>query len=109
VRTVHDKVGVKTFYLRRVPHALSINRKSERASSSKLLLTVLMEQTADGSQRIITGNESWFFFCYPRDLTWVVSRNALPRRTKQKVGWRGALFQSFGRPTHSTVFMMYSK
>jgi hypothetical protein len=30
----------------------------------------LMEWKASGFQRIITGDESWFFFCYTRGFVW---------------------------------------
>jgi hypothetical protein len=56
------------FYPCSAPHVLSINQKNERASSSKLLRTALMEQTAGGFQLIITGDEWWLFFYYLRDL-----------------------------------------
>jgi hypothetical protein len=42
----HKKHGLKTFHLRRMPYALSINQKSERVSGSKRLLATLTEQQA---------------------------------------------------------------
>jgi hypothetical protein len=33
---LHDKLGLKTFHLHGVPHAILINQKSETASYSKL-------------------------------------------------------------------------
>jgi hypothetical protein len=64
-----------------VPHALSIDQKSERTPYSKLLL---MKQKASGFQRIITGDELWFFLYYPRDSAWPASRDELPQLIKQK-------------------------
>jgi hypothetical protein len=64
---LHDRLGLKTFHLRWVPHALSISQQSERVSYSKFLLTELVEQKASRLQEIITGDEPWFFFYYSRD------------------------------------------
>jgi hypothetical protein len=50
----------------------------------KFLLAALMEPKASGFQRILTGDESRFFFYYPRDLVWAASRGELPQRIKRK-------------------------
>jgi hypothetical protein len=44
-----------------------------------------MEQKAIGFQRIITGDELWFFLYYPRDSVWAGTRDELPQRIKQKI------------------------
>jgi hypothetical protein len=85
LQTLHDNLDLKRFHLRWVSHTLTINRKSERLSDSKLFLTALMEQKASGFQRIITGDESWFFLYCPRDSVWAASRDELPQRIKQKI------------------------
>jgi hypothetical protein len=41
-----------------------------------------MEQKASDFQRIIIGNESWFFFYYFRDLIWAASSDQLPQLIK---------------------------
>jgi hypothetical protein len=43
-----------------------------------------MEQKASGFQRIITGDESRFFFYYPRDSNWVASPDHPPHHIRQK-------------------------
>jgi hypothetical protein len=43
LRILYDKLGLKVFHIRRVPSALTIRQKRERASHSKLLLMALME------------------------------------------------------------------
>jgi hypothetical protein len=83
-RTLHDKSDLKTFHLRSVPRALSTNQKSETASYSQLLLTALMGQKASGFQRIVTRDEPWFFFYYPRDLIWAVFCDEVSQHIKQK-------------------------
>jgi hypothetical protein len=90
-------------------HTLSINQKSQRVSYSKLLLTSLTAQKASGSQRIIPGDELWFFVDYPRDLMWAASRDELPQRVKQKLTGKSAWFRAFGRVTESTIFLMCPK
>jgi hypothetical protein len=47
-RTIPEKLSLKKIHLRWMSHALSINRKSERVSYSKLLLTALTEEKASG-------------------------------------------------------------
>jgi hypothetical protein len=76
--SLHDKLSLKTFHLRWVPHALSITQKSERMFHSKVLLMALMEQKASGFQRIVTGDELGSFVDYPRDSVWAASRDELP-------------------------------
>jgi hypothetical protein len=51
------QVWLKNHILARA-HSLSINRTSERVSYSKLLLTALIEQKANGLDRIIS--PGWF-------------------------------------------------
>jgi hypothetical protein len=79
-----DKLGLKGFHLRLVPHALSIRKKSKGMSYWKLIRTALMEQTASRFQRTITGSEAEFFFDYPLDLIWTALHDELSQRTEQK-------------------------
>jgi histone-lysine N-methyltransferase SETMAR len=58
---LHDELQWQKFHLRWVPHALSSNQKSERVTYSSLLLEVLEEAQRTGVERVITGDESWFF------------------------------------------------
>jgi hypothetical protein len=43
-----------------------------------------MEQTANGFQQFITGDESWFFLYYPRDSVWAAPHDEFPQCVKQK-------------------------
>jgi hypothetical protein len=51
-----------------------------------------MEQKASGFQRIITGDESWFFFYYPRDSVQAELCNEFPECIKQKSDMESASF-----------------
>jgi hypothetical protein len=51
----------------------------------KLLLTALMEEKARWFQWIISGDESQFFFYYPRDSIRAASHDELPQSIKQKI------------------------
>jgi hypothetical protein len=66
-------------------NAFSTNQNSERVSYSKLILKAVMEQKASGFQRIITGDELWFFFYYLCDSVLATSRDERPQRIKQKI------------------------
>jgi hypothetical protein len=67
-----------------VLHALSINQKGERVSYLKFLVIAGIEQDANGCHRIITRDELWSFFDYPRDSAWAALRDELSQRIKQK-------------------------
>jgi hypothetical protein len=96
-------------HLHWVPHALSNNQKGERVSYSKLLLTALMEQKANGRQQIITGDESWFLLYYPHDSVLAASRDGFPQRIKQKNDAKKCFASSFGSLRESIFFLMCSK
>jgi hypothetical protein len=82
---LHDALGLQQFHLRRIPHALSSNQKSERLTYSSLLLEVLEEAQRTGFERIITGDESWFFLSYPHNSAWATLRDGLSERMSQKI------------------------
>jgi hypothetical protein len=48
LRIIPNKLGLKNFHIRWVPHALSISQKNERVSYSKLLVTALPEHKTTG-------------------------------------------------------------
>jgi histone-lysine N-methyltransferase SETMAR len=85
LRILHDKLGLKKFHLRWVPHSISSNQKSERVSYSNLLLAALEESRQTGFERLITGDESWFYISYPHESVWAASREDVPERLRQKI------------------------
>jgi hypothetical protein len=85
VQIPHNKLDLKKCHHCCVPHTLSIDRKNERVSYSKLFLTVLMEEKVSGFLRSITGEESWFFFYHPWDSVWAASHEESPQRLKQSI------------------------
>jgi hypothetical protein len=54
-----------------------------------------MEQKASDFQRIITGDELWFFFYDPRDSIWAMSRDELWQGIKQKIDMEKCLVSIF--------------
>jgi hypothetical protein len=85
LRIRHDQLGLKKFYLSWVPHSLSPPHKAERVSTSSLLLPALKEAESTGFDRVITGDESWFYLLYPHESAWVASRHQLPENVSQKI------------------------
>jgi transposase len=83
LRILHDSLGLKKLHLRWVPHTLSANQKSERVTYSRLLAKALEKEQPNKFQRVITGDESWFFLYYPHDSACAASRDLLPERTSQ--------------------------
>jgi hypothetical protein len=51
-------------------------------------LRILKENKKTGFANIITGDESWFYFEHPHQSVWVLSRDEVPERIKQK-NWHG--------------------
>jgi hypothetical protein len=66
-------------------HILSVDQKNERVLYAKLLLTALIEHNPIDFERIITGDESWFFLYYPRDPARELSRDDHPHRIKSTI------------------------
>jgi hypothetical protein len=52
--------------------------------SEELLQAVRHAQDTD-FEHLLTGNESWFYYKHPHDLTWAPSRATLPTRKVQKI------------------------
>jgi hypothetical protein len=77
LRILQDELGLQKFHLRSLPHAASSDPKSERLIYSSLLLEVLEEAQRLGFERVITGDESWFFLSDPHDSVEATSRNEL--------------------------------
>jgi hypothetical protein len=80
----HDKLELQQFHLRWVPHARSSNQKSERVTDSSPLLEVLEEPQRTDFERMITGDESWFFLSDSHHSAWATLRDELPETVTQK-------------------------
>jgi hypothetical protein len=85
LRILHDQLGLKKFHLRWVPHIPSPTQKAERVSISSLLLAALEEAQSTGFDRLITGDESWFYLSYLHESAWAASRDQLPENVSQKI------------------------
>jgi hypothetical protein len=95
LRILRDELMLQKFHLRWVSHVLSSNQKSERVTYSSLLLEVLEEAQRTGFERIITGDESWFFLSYPHNSAWTTSRDELPEKVSQKIDIEKCLISIF--------------
>jgi hypothetical protein len=58
--------------------------KERKRAIFKAPFDSLIEQKASGFQRMVTGDESWFFFDYSCDSVEAASRDNLPERIKRK-------------------------
>jgi hypothetical protein len=74
---------LKQFHLHWMPPGLSFNQKSNRMSSSKLILTESVEYKPAYFEQVVTGDKLWFFRNDPRDFLWVASIDELPHRIKK--------------------------
>jgi histone-lysine N-methyltransferase SETMAR len=88
--TVHrhltSSLGFVVKHLHWVPHELTANQKSLRASLSKQLLREVQSIQHQGWQFIITLDESWFYFATSHELIWLRAGEAPPERPKHMIG-----------------------
>jgi transposase len=95
LRILHNDLGLTKLHLRWVPHTLNADQKNERMSLSSQLLAILQQEQQIEFERVLTGDESWFFLYYPPDSAWAVSRDALPERVKQTIDTEKCLISVF--------------
>jgi hypothetical protein len=59
---LHLSIGFKSFHLRWVPHLLTEDLCQKRKDDARAMLPLLHAVQRDGWHRLMTGDESWFFF-----------------------------------------------
>jgi hypothetical protein len=72
LRILHDALELKKFHLRWIPNSLTPNQNGERVTLSAQLLRELEQSQANSFQRVIVGEESWFFVLYPQESVWAL-------------------------------------
>jgi hypothetical protein len=73
-------------YLRFMPNARLVSQKSKRLSYAKLPLMALMEHKPASSERVLTGDQSWFILSNSRDSAWTSTRDDFGHRIKPTMG-----------------------
>jgi hypothetical protein len=71
--------------LRWVHHLLTSELKQKRIEVSQALLTILPFEEETSFQRIITGDESWFYLDYSSDHIWSGAGDDIPQRISRSI------------------------
>jgi histone-lysine N-methyltransferase SETMAR len=84
-KILRKDLGLHKFNLRWVPHTLDETQKRNRVTLCSQLLTIFQQDQQNNFERIITGDESWFYLQYANESAWAESRDQLPVRVSQKI------------------------
>jgi len=102
LRILTERLGLKKFVSRWVPHKLTPEQKDQRACMAQQLLHTLSSMTERQLGGVITGDESWFYHSYPHNGRWASESADVPPREMIRIdtprtlivvmwGLRGAL------------------
>jgi hypothetical protein len=80
------ELGMRKFSRRWVPDFLSPAQKVARVETSKTILRVLQDAELNNFERITTGDESWFRYCYPSSTMFARAPSEVIPRTRQTIG-----------------------
>jgi hypothetical protein len=90
VPTIKDilqrELGMREVSRRSVDHFLSPAQKVARVEASKTVLRVLQDAESSDFERIATGDESWFRYCYPSSTMFTRAPSEVTPRTRQTIG-----------------------
>jgi hypothetical protein len=78
LRVLHEDLGLRKLNLTWVPYKLSDSQMENRVYVSKELLGLLDKIPENKWNKILTGDESWFFYESPHKAAWAASRDELP-------------------------------
>ncbi|MDE7383476.1 MAG: hypothetical protein K2M99_06280, partial [Treponemataceae bacterium] len=71
-KILHDEEGFKHKHLRKVPHSLTDDKRSQRVEEAKEILRMLESAERSHNSNIITGDESWFYYTNEPDARWII-------------------------------------
>ena len=92
-RILKKDLGLRKLKLRWVPFSLNQSQKNQRVSICQKLLNLL--DNPEKQWRIITGDESWFYFSYYYDSEWVTDRSQVSVAINRKICSKKAMFTIF--------------
>lgn len=87
IHCLMDDLGLVWKHLRWVPHFLTKEIKKLRVERSKVLLSKLKECREENFSGILTGDESWFVFCYEPTHRWML-QNEKPEDIVQSTNYQ---------------------
>jgi histone-lysine N-methyltransferase SETMAR len=81
-----QRIGLKYYSLRWVPHLLNPTQLEQRYNTCIGLLSILKKHQKQGWRNIVTEDESWFFLEYASEGVWSASHASTPIMENRKIG-----------------------
>jgi hypothetical protein len=104
---LQDNLHLAKFNLRYVPHSLEADQKPSRVELFRKLLPILEQDQQDMFERLLTGDECWFFSEYFHHSCWAANPDDVPEIPKQNINPKRALFRLFGVTQGPKVCYMF--
>ena len=92
-RILKKDLGLRKLKLRWVPFSLNQNQKNQRVTISQKILNLL--SNPNKQWKIITGDESWFYFNSYHDSEWVSDKSQVSVAINKKISSKKAMFTIF--------------
>jgi hypothetical protein len=90
LRVLHEDLGFRKCYLRWVSDSMTRNEAQSRVTFTEELLEVVRHAKETNFELLLTGDESWFYYEYPHEWAWALSRATHPTRTFKKIQTKSA-------------------
>jgi hypothetical protein len=87
-----------------VPHLLTHDVREKRKEYAKNMLPFLHAAERDGWYRLVTGDESWFFFDTSPCRMWTLSRDNMATKSRQQIQSKECIFMIIWNPSGFSVF-----
>jgi hypothetical protein len=88
-------LGMKKVTWRWIPYELNSANKVQRVAKSKTLLTVLLTDASENCSHIITGDESWFYYCYQSSAMFAHDRSGIVPRVSRTIASKKSMITIF--------------
>lgn len=72
---LHNSLGMKNVYCRWIPHRLNSTQKETRVKLSRQILELLQKAKKNNYMFVLTGDESWFEYCYNFKRKWILQND----------------------------------
>ena len=80
-----EVLGYKNYTLRCVPYSLTNELKTKRINGAKELKSILISESRNDFNNLITGDQSWFFLSYEPVTKWSISHDVVPLRVSKRI------------------------
>jgi transposase len=98
VRSYLEKMGLKYYVLRWIPHHLNSEQKKKRVDLCSQMLIVLKHHQRKNWVHLVTGDQSWFYFKYIPNGMWTASHSSVLDYEKPSIQTEKYMFTIFWNP-----------